>query len=75
LRNWPKRAADAINSCQPYWALAAHLFQRMERRDEAAIAYSGAIGLEDETARKFLARKAGGELGHRMERKGGADFG
>ena len=39
LRNWPKRAADAIKSYQPYWALAVHLLQRMEREDEAMRAF------------------------------------
>ncbi len=56
--------AEAIKTYQPYWALAAHLLQRMARADEAASAYSRAIGLcEDDAAREFLARKARGDAG------------
>lgn len=51
--------AEATETYQPYWALAAHLLRRMARGDEAASAYSRAIGLsEDAAAREFLARKA-----------------
>ncbi|MDQ6703266.1 MAG: RNA polymerase subunit sigma-70 [Pseudomonadota bacterium] len=54
--------AEAIKTYQPYWALAAHLLRRIARGDEAATAYSRAIGLcEDEAAREFLARKAGAD--------------
>lgn len=55
---------EAVTSYQPNWALAAHLLERMGRRDEAKAAYGRAIGLcEDEAARMFLARKACGEPG------------
>jgi predicted RNA polymerase sigma factor len=51
--------AEATETYQPYWALAAHLLRRMARGDEAASACSRAIGLsEDAAAREFLARKA-----------------
>ena len=51
--------AEAIQSYQPYWALAAHLLKRMHRSEEAAAAYKRAIGLcEDPAVRDFLARQA-----------------
>jgi RNA polymerase sigma-70 factor (ECF subfamily) len=51
--------AEAIKSYQPYWALAAHLLNRLQRSEEAAAAYSRAIGLcEDPAMRAFLARQA-----------------
>jgi RNA polymerase sigma-70 factor (ECF subfamily) len=51
--------ADAVKSYQPYWALAAHLLERMERPEEAGAAYSRAIGLcEDPAMREFLAERA-----------------
>ena len=50
--------AEAVLSYQPYWALAAHLLKRLRRCDEAAAAYSRAIGLcEDAAMREFLARQ------------------
>ena len=50
---------ETIKSYQPYWALAAHLLKRMRRSEEAAAAYSRAIGLcEDPAMREFLARQA-----------------
>jgi predicted RNA polymerase sigma factor len=50
--------AEAVLSYQPYWALAAHLLNRLRRCDEAAAAYSRAIGLcEDAAMREFLARQ------------------
>jgi predicted RNA polymerase sigma factor len=52
--------AEAIQSYQPYWALAAHLLQRLQRSGEARAAYSRAIGLcEDPALRAFLAQRAG----------------
>src|SRR5262245_25660097 len=49
----------AVESYQPYWALAAHLLDRMGRSEEAAGAYSRAIGLcEDPAMREFLAGRA-----------------
>jgi RNA polymerase sigma-70 factor (ECF subfamily) len=45
----------AVTSCQPYWALAAHLLTRLERVEEARAAYDRAIGLcEDRATRRFL---------------------
>ena len=50
--------AEAVLSYQPYWALAAHLLKRLRRCDEAAAAYSRAIGLcEDAAMREFLAQQ------------------
>jgi len=44
---------------QPYWALKAHLLNRLDRKAEAQKAYERAIGLtEDPAARAFLTRKA-----------------
>jgi len=55
--------AEAINTYQPYWALAAHLPRRRGQSDEAAAAYSRAIGLcEDQAMREFLAQQAAGDL-------------
>lgn len=46
---------DAITSYQPYWALAAHLLDRMDRSDEAHAARERAIALcEDPAMRAFL---------------------
>jgi RNA polymerase sigma-70 factor (ECF subfamily) len=51
--------ADAVMSYQPYWALAAHLLERLQRSPEAGAAYSRAIGLcEDPAMRDFLAQRA-----------------
>ncbi len=51
---------EATSSYQPYWALAAHLFTQLGRKQEASDAYQRAIGLcEDEAVRAFLAAKAG----------------
>ena len=49
---------QAVLGYQPYWALAAHLLDRMERMDEARAARERAIGLcEDPAMRAFLMRK------------------
>ena len=51
--------AESIKSYQPYWALAAHLLKRLQRVQEAGIAYSRAIGLcGDPAVREFLALQA-----------------
>ncbi len=51
--------AEVVESYQPYWALAAHLLQRLGRKDEARAAYDRAMGLcEDPAMREFLARRA-----------------
>ncbi|MED1791757.1 sigma factor [Brevibacillus nitrificans] len=50
--------ADAVKSYQPYWALSAHLFKRMNRFKEASAAYSRAIGLSmDPSVRAFLEKQ------------------
>lgn len=50
---------DEVRSYQPYWALAAHLLARLQRKEEAADAYSRAIGLStDLSVREFLQQKA-----------------
>jgi RNA polymerase sigma-70 factor (ECF subfamily) len=52
-------AEDAADY-QPYWALAAHLFARLGRFQQAKDAYQRAIGLcEDPAVRTFLAGRAG----------------
>lgn len=51
--------AEAIKSYQPYWALSAHLFKRMQKYEEARAAYSLAIGLcTDPSIREFLNHQA-----------------
>jgi RNA polymerase sigma-70 factor (ECF subfamily) len=50
-------APDAIAGYQPYWALAAHLLERLGRHDESRTARERAIGLcEDPAMRAFLMR-------------------
>ena len=52
--------ADARSQYQPYWAVRAHLLQRLGKQREAAEAYDRAIGLaEDPAVRKFLLQKRG----------------
>jgi len=49
---------QALISYQPYWALAAHLLDRMGRGDEAHAARERAIGLcEDAAMRAYLIRQ------------------
>jgi predicted RNA polymerase sigma factor len=51
---------DDISSYQPYWAVRAHLLQRLGKITEAADAYDRAIGLaEDPAVREFLLQKRG----------------
>ncbi|HEV2499954.1 MAG TPA: DUF6596 domain-containing protein [Terriglobia bacterium] len=53
-------APDAVSHYQPYWAVRAHLLQRLGKTREAADAYDRAIGLaEDPAVRDFLLRKRG----------------
>ncbi|MFD0678388.1 MULTISPECIES: RNA polymerase sigma factor [unclassified Paenibacillus] len=48
-----------IVNYQPYWALAAHLYKKMEKFEEARTAYSRAIGLcEDLSVKQFLHQRA-----------------
>jgi RNA polymerase sigma-70 factor (ECF subfamily) len=50
--------STVVASYQPYWALRTHLLATLGRADEAAQAYTRAIGLsEDEAVRVFLAGK------------------
>lgn len=48
---------NAVESYQPYWALAAHLLVRLARPNEAKVAYTRAMGLcVDPAVRQHLAR-------------------
>jgi len=50
----------AVSHYQPYWAVRAHLLQRLGKTAEAAEAYDRAIGLaEDPAVRAFLLQKRG----------------
>ncbi len=52
--------SDAVASYQPYWAVRAHLLQRLGKTSEALDAYDRAIGLtEDPAVREFLLKKRG----------------
>ncbi|WP_173115752.1 hypothetical protein [Paenibacillus qinlingensis] len=52
--------AEAVKNYQPYWALSAHLFKRMQRFEEARNAYSRSIGLcMDPSIRAYLEKQAG----------------
>jgi hypothetical protein len=45
-------------SYQPYWALAGNLLNRMQRWEEAKVAYGRALGLcDDQSMCEFLLRK------------------
>jgi RNA polymerase sigma-70 factor (ECF subfamily) len=49
---------DAVSAYQPYWAVRAHLLQRLGRTTDASDAYDRAIGLaEDPAIRQFLLKK------------------
>jgi len=49
---------DAVSAYQPYWAVRAHLLQRLGKTSEAANAFDRAIGLtEDPAVREFLLQK------------------
>jgi predicted RNA polymerase sigma factor len=51
---------DAVVTYQPYWAVRAHLLQRLGKNAEAERAYDRAIGLaEDRAVREFLIQKRG----------------
>jgi predicted RNA polymerase sigma factor len=51
---------DAVADYQPYWAVRAHLLQRLGKTREAADAFDRAIGLaEDAAVREFLLQKRG----------------
>jgi predicted RNA polymerase sigma factor len=49
---------DDVSAYQPYWAVRAHLLQRLGRTSEAVGAFDRAIGLtEDPAVREFLLQK------------------
>jgi len=51
---------EAVSAYQPYWAVRAHLLQRLRKGPEARQAYDRAIGLaEDPAVREFLLQKRG----------------
>ena len=53
-------ASDDVSAYQPYWAVRAHLLQRLGKTHEAVAAYDRAIGLaEDPALREFLLQKRG----------------
>jgi RNA polymerase sigma-70 factor (ECF subfamily) len=55
---------EAIAHYQPYWAVRAHLLQRLGNTRDAADAYDRAIGLaEDPAVREFLLQKRGNSGG------------
>jgi len=52
--------AEAVSAYQPYWAVRAHLLQKLGKTAEASDAYDRAIGLaEDPAVREFLLQKRG----------------
>ena len=61
---WELAAAiphDEVSDYQPYWALAAHLLQRLGRSPEAEAACQRAIGLcEDPAMRDYLIERRAG---------------
>jgi predicted RNA polymerase sigma factor len=51
---------DAVSAYQPYWAVRAHLLQRLGEAREAFDAFDRAIGLaEDPAVREFLLKRRG----------------
>src|SRR5579859_162807 len=51
---------DDVSAYQPYWAVRAHLLQRLGKTSEAANAFDRAIGLaEDPAVRQFLLQRRG----------------
>jgi predicted RNA polymerase sigma factor len=51
---------EAVSGYQPYWAVRAHLLQRLDKTSEAADAFDRAIGLaEDPAVRRFLLQRRG----------------
>lgn len=51
---------DSVSRYQPYWAVRAHVLQRLGRIREASDAFDRAIGLaEDPAVREFLLHKRG----------------
>ena len=53
-------ALDDVSGYQPYWAVRAHLLQKLGNKPEALDAYNRAIGLTaDPAVRQFLLQKRG----------------
>jgi RNA polymerase sigma-70 factor (ECF subfamily) len=51
---------DAVSHYQPYWAVRAHVLEKLGKTAEASDAYDRAIGLsEDPAVREFLLQKRG----------------
>src|SRR6267154_394089 len=51
---------DDVSAYQPYWAVRAHLLQRLGKTSEAVDAFDRAIGLaEDPAVRQFLLQRRG----------------
>ncbi len=51
---------DAVSTYQPYWAVRAHVLQRLGKISEAGDAFDRAIGLaEDQAVRQFLLQSRG----------------
>jgi len=51
---------DAVSGYQPYWAVRAHLLQRLGKTSEAVDAFDRAIGLaEDPAVKQFLLHRRG----------------
>jgi predicted RNA polymerase sigma factor len=51
---------DDVSTYQPYWAVRAHLLQRLGKTSDAAYAFDRAIGLtEDPAVRQFLLQRRG----------------
>jgi len=51
---------EFVSGYQPYWAVRAHLLQRLGKTSEAADAFERAIGLaEDPAVRQFLLQRRG----------------
>jgi predicted RNA polymerase sigma factor len=53
-------APDDVSAYQPYWAVRAHVLQRLRKTPEALDAFDRATGLtEDPVVRQFLLQKRG----------------
>jgi predicted RNA polymerase sigma factor len=51
---------DSLCDYQPYWAVRAHLLQRLGKTSEALDAFDRAVGLaEDPAVRQFLLQRRG----------------
>ena len=51
---------DAVSTYQPYWAVRAHVLQRLGKTSKAGDAFDRAIGLaEDQAVRQFLLQSRG----------------